>query len=208
MLSIDGQHGKVFRWIRRIRIIGTERTFTPCERCQRTLSWPNLGRTWTLACIPMRMGGFGLRDPILSSPAARLASLVNCRNKALELGSPELYIEQQTSIALRTYMSHMQTVEIPDLTPGRILQKQLTEPLHHRAIHVLSQSTDRHSKHRLHSLTTPHATAWTASSPLFSSLTPTEVRCALRWTMGIEQRFGPYTCPDCRRPADTMEYTQ
>ena len=45
---------------------------------------------WEQALVPVRLGGFGLWGPATVHKAARLAALVNIREKALELGaSPE-----------------------------------------------------------------------------------------------------------------------
>ena len=47
---------------------------------------------WSHATIPLRMGGLGLRDPITIVSTARLASLVNVSQRAIEMGASQGYI--------------------------------------------------------------------------------------------------------------------
>ena len=59
---------------------------------------------WMFANIPLRLGGLGLRDPTVSAAAARLASLINSRARAQELGAAVEHIDYEVELALRTYV--------------------------------------------------------------------------------------------------------
>ena len=130
----------------------------------------------------------GLRDPIISSPAACSASLVNCRNGAWFHRPSDLHR------AKNLHLEHADSRNSRRCTrtlPSKAADGPSPPPCHPRPLAVhrptletpssFAHNTTRHSMDRFF--------------PTLPSLTPTEVRCALRWTMGIEQRFGSYTCP-------------
>ena len=40
--------------------------------------------TWEQVCLPTRLGGLGISDPVVVQPAARLAALLNLQQKGTE----------------------------------------------------------------------------------------------------------------------------
>ena len=159
--------------------------------------------TWITATLPLRMGGLGLRDPTVITASARLASMVNVSDRATAFGAIPSYVAKELDLATVHYMSALNMDVRPQLKPSADLQRLLTDPLHQRALDLAVRSADEPTLLRLNSLSTPHATTWTVSSPLVTPLTPVEFRAALRWTLGLPFRTSDYPCPDCGRPADS-----
>ena len=83
---------------------------------------------WEHATLPHERG-FGLRDPTTIVDTARLASLINVEERALEFGAAKEYIDSETSNAISCYC-YRAAVFRPKLQPSRELQKMLTQPLH------------------------------------------------------------------------------
>jgi len=83
---------------------------------------------WNLALLPLRLGGLGIRDAVLVRPAARLASVVNVRSYAKELGADETAL---TMAMEEVYYAALELpfVEAPVPTPDKELQATLSEPL-------------------------------------------------------------------------------
>ena len=109
------------------------------------------------------------------------------------------HIDHEIELALRTYLSCVDSVNRPELSPGKDLQSTLTDPIHRRSLDDLNRlCTINTDQQRLQLLTTPHATTWTLNSPLFHLLPSLEFRCALRWILGIPQFNSNYICPGCR----------
>ena len=162
------------------------------------------GSTWTTATLPLRMGGLGLRDPTVITASARLASLVNVSEHALAFGACHEHITRELDLASTRYMMALGMVVCPQLKPSADLQRLLTDPFHQRALDRLVRVADEPTLQRLNSLTTPHATAWTTTSPIIASMSPVEFRAALRWILGLPFRSSSYTCPDCGRHADPL----
>ena len=159
---------------------------------------------WATAALPLRMGGFGLRDHMAIALCARLAALVNVSDLAVEIGAEEAYLRLELDKAVSLYMSKLDLHVRPDLVPSKELQKQLTVPLHLHTHHHLLQIANPATKARLESLATPHATAWLACTPLFTVLAPDETVAAMRRSLGMKLHREHYCCPDCGCMADTQ----
>ena len=157
---------------------------------------------WAHATMTRRMGGFGLRDPRAILQSARLASLVNTKERALELGASQRFMTVKTEKADAAYMGVIHTDIHPQLLPLKDLQRLLTQPIHQMVLDRLAQAADEPTKQRLNSLTTPHAIAWLDATFYTTPMTPTEYRCAHLWAGGHPFRDAPYTCPDCGVTAD------
>ena len=181
-----------------------EHCSTECQRAFAAIlqHQPLECATWSLATIPQRLGGLGLRDPKAIVESARLASLINVAATALELGAAPQHITWETEKAVALYLTRLQVVVRPELVPSKDLQKLLTLPVHQIALDALIRDADEPTRHRLNSLATPHSTAWLSSSPFIRTLTPVEFRAALRWILGVPFRSAPYSCPDCGATAD------
>jgi hypothetical protein len=164
------------------------------------------GSSWALARLPLRLGGLGLRDAELIRPAIRLASLINIKTSALELGADEQVLQRLTQEALTDYYTALglPLLDAPEPVPGKELQSSLSEPFHLRRRSALVEGSAAPDRERLNSLSTPHATSWTAGSPRISSLDASEVRYGIRWLLGIPFRSENYTCPDCGQNADIL----
>ena len=159
---------------------------------------------WMHASIPARLGGLGIRDPLVIAPCARLASLVNVAELGITLGASQTYISDETEKAIRTYMERLGTVERPELRPSKDLQKELTQPFYQRMMDRLMREGDPITQLRLNSLSTRHALAWVTAAAVVKTLSPKEACAALRWVLGIPFRDCPYICPDCGSPADSI----
>ena len=77
-----------------------------CERGPRRGLEATLGNipvpeaAWEQALVPVRLGGIGLRSPSTIQSAARLASLVNTRERALPLGASPEHLREDFEVAL------------------------------------------------------------------------------------------------------------
>ena len=136
------------------------------ERCERGLR-KGLGATlghipvpdaaWEQALVPVRLGGLGLRSPAIVRCAARLAALVNIRDKALVLGADPNHLRLDFEAALKDMCSDLMVDYLPDLKPGKELHATLCEPLHRRRLQALLEKADGADLHRLATQSTPHA---------------------------------------------------
>ena len=142
--------------------------------------------TWALVALPMRMGGFGLRDPTVIVHCARLAAAVNLSVLAAEMGANEAFLALEREQAVSLYRKNIELTVRPELQPSRELQKQLTMPLHSRTAHQLLSIAEPTTKACLESLMTPHATAWFACAPLVRVLAPSESVAATRRNLGLK----------------------
>ena len=167
------------------------------------LQAPVSNDVWTQATIPLKLGGFGLRDPQVSEAAARLAALTNAESFALDLGADEAYVQQENDKALRCYRQQVGSTTSPTLEPSKELQGQLTLPINLRRVDALVRARGEAGRHRLSSLGTPHSTTWSLATPLMKPPMATEFRWALRWTLGLPLRDSDYNCPFCGGRADS-----
>ena len=77
-----------------------------CERGLRRGLEATLGNipvpeaAWEQTLAPVRLGGIGLRSPSTIQSAARLASLVNTRERALALGASPEHLREDFEVAL------------------------------------------------------------------------------------------------------------
>ena len=156
---------------------------------------------WSLATIPLRLGGLGLRAAGRMQHAARLASLTGLMDWARQLHADEGVLQRQLLDARRLYERQL-GAELPALQHSTTLQAELTEPLHRHILNELVRASDSYHLERLNSLSTPHATSWTAASALHGIIGAEEFRCGLKWILGLPFREGCYRCPDCGREAD------
>jgi hypothetical protein len=136
--------------------------------------------------------------------AARLAALVNIREKALELGADPEHFRVDLDAAMTEMARELETEYLPDLEPSKELQAMLCEPLHRRRLHNLVEAADGDTRLRLASQSTQHANAWTLSAPSVSSLSSAEFRAGLRFALGLPFRAAAYRCPDCGSEADAL----
>ena len=60
-------------------------------------------RVWRQACLPLRLGGMGLRDAKIIHAAARAASLLRTRTLALEMGASAWYMDREFRLASEAY---------------------------------------------------------------------------------------------------------
>ena len=153
---------------------------------------------------PLKLGGLGLRDPTNTAAAARLASLINATELAAELGADPAHLAFELEAATAEYMLQTRTPAPPDLTPRDDLQAELCLPIFLRQVDQALRAANPTSLERLHSLSQPHATSWTLSTPLVKAQTPAEFRCGLRWILGMPLRASNYLCPYCGRQADGL----
>ena len=77
------------------------------------LQAPVTQETWTQATTPLKLGGLGLRDPVVSRTAARLASLVNAENFALQLGADSGYLLMVKEQAVQEYQHQLRSGVAP-----------------------------------------------------------------------------------------------
>ena len=105
-------------------------------------------------------GGFGMRYHKTIVDTARLASLINVAQRALDFGAAKSHIVIETEKAIVNYVAKLGTGLRPDLRPSRDLQKTLTQPLHAQMKDWLWRNADEPTRQRLNLLKTPHATAW------------------------------------------------
>ena len=73
----------------------------------------------------MRLGGLGLRSPATIRSAARLAALVNVRDRALTLGASPEQLRADFETALDDMCHNLKVAYLPDLKPGKELQATL-----------------------------------------------------------------------------------
>ena len=156
---------------------------------------------WDQARIPVRHGGFGLRDPVIVHTSARLAALVNATSRALALGAPKAYLEEQLSLAKAVWVQQT-GMALPELRAGKELQSMLCDPIYLKAKLALHAAATGHDHTRLQSLSVPHATAWSLWSPGVKILNAREARCAMLYSLGLPVFPCSYVCPDCDAVAD------
>lgn len=75
-------------------------------------------QSWSLACIPVRLGGLGLQDPQRIHPAARISSFVSASAAALQYALPQAEV------------SHSDLLAVSSLEPAC---QQLCQPLRNAA---------------------------------------------------------------------------
>ena len=165
------------------------------------LQAPVTQETWTQATTPLKLGGLGLRDPVVSRTAARLASLVNAENFALQLGADAGYLLMVKEQAVQEYQHQLRSGVAPALEPSKELQAELTLPIYLRRVDALVQAASGDDKQRLSSLGTTHATTWTLAGAPDGSRVPVGppldaghssaragVRLSLLWGTGTRTR--------------------
>ena len=57
-------------------------------------------QSWSLACIPVRLGGLGLQDPQRIHPAARISSFVSASAAALQYTLPQAEVSHSDLLAV------------------------------------------------------------------------------------------------------------
>ena len=105
-----------------------------------------------------------LREAVEFHAAARLASLVNVKRYALELGADEAMLACAHEEAAKVYFSSLglHLLDTHELTPERVLQSDLTELLHLYRRAALVEDANELDRLRLNSFSTTHAISWTA----------------------------------------------
>ena len=89
----------------------------------------------------MRMGGFGC-DAVAIAPCARLATIVNVSETAVEMGASEAHLAWGLEKAVSRCMDYLNLTIRPELTPSKELQKHLTAALRARTSDTLVRSAD------------------------------------------------------------------
>ena len=88
----------------------------------RTLGCTSISSTaWDQALIPVRLGGLGLRSPRTVQKAARLAALVNIRERALELGAHPEHLRLDFEAAMDEMATELKVEYLPELQAGKKL---------------------------------------------------------------------------------------
>ena len=162
-------------------------------------------QVWAIATLPLRMGGFGFRDPKIIARCARLAAVVNVTDLAVEMGAAESHMASELEAAVALYMAKLELLVRPELPVSKELQKHLTVPLHMRTTDQLVRNADPITKARLESLLTPHSTAWLVCTPLFRVLAPPETVAGTgTWASNCGENHTPAMIVDVRlMPTDS-----
>ena len=160
--------------------------------------------TWTQACLPLKMGGLGLRTPVITRHAARLASLINLQETLADMGGLTDDFHKDMVEALDAYKVQRGAVAVELPRPGRDAQASLTHPLYVASLAAFQASTTGCHATRLASVSTPHATAWTLGTCFAPLLSTTEFRAGLKWILGEPIAARPFPCPHCGATVDVL----
>jgi len=163
---------------------------------------------WQLACLPLRMGGLGIRDPMTISSATRLANVINCSKQAILLHTSPAVLHEENIIATTRYLEQLESPFIPELEPDKSPRPSL-----------LNLSIELFLLGLLRPLTTPGSSDWHPSQTpiqhpgplLHPSFSPSrqmnfELPCGGSWVFHFVRRHTP--APTADTQLTTKESTQ
>ena len=179
---------------------------------------------WTQATLPMRLGGLGIRCPLQTQPAARVAALVGIEmfgrervgvpDVALSLAAPDLI---STIGTLREQLGpnfeplaawHANPSQLASATIDHASQHWWAEQVAMEQRSRLCQSGTARDMARLRSQDGPVANGWMSVLPskaLRTDIPDVDFRMLLRWWLGLPLLPTGCTlpgCPLCEEPVD------
>ena len=165
--------------------------------------------SWEKACLPVSLGGLGLRRASLVAPAAYISSLTEAQPliSAILRSSPSPIhladaIKDLALAADRPDWDSLQSIDIP------IHQRPLSRSIDKACFNLLlSSGPDDRSRALILSTSLPHAGVWLQvipSSTLGLHLADREFRVSLQYWLGLRMFGEEFTCPVCQRPADVF----
>lgn len=180
--------------------------------------------TWTQVTLPLRHGGLGIRDPLQTQPAARMAALVGLEmygrervgvpDEALAHPSPDLL---PSINALRAQLGpnfepladwYLNLSHLASATPDHASQRWWAEHVATEQHSRLCQLGTARDMARLQSQAGPVANGWMAVLPcraLRTDINDADYRLLLRWWLGLPLLPMGRTlpgCPLCSEPVD------
>jgi hypothetical protein len=179
---------------------------------------------WEQVCLPTRLGGLGISDPIVVQPAARLAALLNLQRRGSErVGVPKEALATPAP-DLQATLTRLQAQVGPNMDPlaqwmdGTISLATATEPHTTQkwwAEQVSEAQSRRHDakgsvrdRTRLACQKGPVATGWLRALPnraLHTDIPDCEMRLLLRWWLGLAILPEGKTLPGCPLCNDALD---
>ena len=173
---------------------------------------------WAQACLPLRMGGLGFKDPCLLQDCARVAGTLSALNRCPEIGFPSL----PSPSDFDTTLNHLRTSISPFFgplpswentsTPSKLPienehrnQRWWSTALYSKLKERLSTTGTLRDQCRFTLQKSPHSTAWMLAIPGdHSRFTGPEYRTLLKWWLGLPLFRGNSAkpCPLCNEPMD------
>ena len=183
---------------------------------------PNLSDTeWLQSSLPLRLGGMGIKDPLVIAPAARIAAALTFSQRSSALGLPReccvlpedwsrwsdhmQEVPGSNAEPLRSWVHGVRRSEVVD---DHLSQKWWTHRIHKVRFERLLRCSGLRDNARLQLQRMPHTTGWMTVTPnegLGHKLDGRDYRYLIKWWLGRPLIInGASRCPCCEGPLDPL----
>ena len=179
---------------------------------------------WAQCCLPLRLGGLGLKCPVLRRAGARVAAYIYFRSHAPSAVGTPLQAIVHLPTDLNPLLSELQVqlgpvfepvagwiaqpASLSQATDDHTSQKWWAEKVEEEALPRLVQQGSLRDRGRLSLQKHGFGSAWLAVHPsraMHTLLPSTSFRLLLKWWLGIPlapTSMAGASCPNCHSPCD------